>query len=79
MRWIFVICDGVICYELSLLSMLFSLYSELFVFIAFHMIVCMTINPSFLQSNKLILGIEWLLALAFNPEIIILFNSTLGT
>jgi len=26
--------------------------------IAFHMIVCMTINPSFFQSHKLTLGIE---------------------
>jgi len=33
--------------KLSLLLILFSLYSELFVFIAFHMIVCLTINPSF--------------------------------
>jgi len=51
-----VICE--LCSELSLLLILFSLYSELLVFISFHMIVCMTINPSLFQSHKLILGIE---------------------
>ena len=46
---------------------------------AFLMIVCLTINPRFFQSHESILGINWLLALAIEPWIVILFNFTYET
>jgi len=54
--------EPIVIYE-SVVETLFiiniiQLYSELFVFMAFLMIVCMTINPNFFQSHKLILGIK---------------------